>query len=168
MIQLLSSLTLAVIHWAYIALIILASAVVVASPFLVVLFRAARVIAHASSDDPRLSEPNMWTEAHYTKDGATLQIMRLKDGNFVLISVGATSVKVFVTPDRSDVARYRVVKDLPLLNATERIRWSPQRRHAEDLSILERVRRAISWPVSADELASALQATDDTLLLDAH
>ena len=109
----------------------------------------------------------MWTEAHHSQDGGFFQLMRLKDGDFVLISVGISTVKVFVTPDRSDMTRYRELKDFPLHSAVERLGQSAQQRHAEDLLLLERVRRAVAWPASSRDLASALQSTDSSLLLHA-
>jgi hypothetical protein len=61
--------TVATIHWGYVGLVVIALCALVASPFLVVLIRGARAIANTSSDDFRLNNPNMWTEAHHTKDG---------------------------------------------------------------------------------------------------
>ena len=46
--------------------------------------------------------------------------MRFKDSNFVLISVGVDTVKVFVTPDRGDMARYRELKEFSLLETLMR------------------------------------------------
>jgi hypothetical protein len=68
----------------------------------------------------------MWTEPHHSKDGGSFQLMRLRDGNFALISVGLTTVKVFVTPERTDMARCRELKDFPLHNDLERVQWSAQ------------------------------------------
>lgn len=158
---------LATIHWGHITLVLIAIGALVASPFLIVLFRSARAIARTSSDDFRLNNQNMWTEAHHTNDGGSFQLMRLKDGNFVFISVGITTVKVFITPDRTDMARYRELKEFPLPNGVERVEWPPQKRHAEDLLLLDRVRRSIAWPTSEEELTVRLDAMDGSLLRNA-
>jgi len=155
------------IHWGYVALAVLAIGIAVSSPFLMVLFRSVRAIAYTSSDDFRLRNANMWTEPRLAADGGSYQLMRLEDGNFVLISVGVTTLKVFVTPDQSDMTHYRELKEFALHNAADRFARSAQQRHAEDLLFLERVRRAIAWPSSIGDLTSALQAIDNHLLLDA-
>jgi hypothetical protein len=156
--------TLATIHWGYVGLVLVGVCALVAGRFLIALIRYTRAIANASTDDFRLGKPNMWTEAHHTSDGGSFQLMRLNDGNFVLISVGVTTVKVLVTPDRTDVARYRELKDFPLLKGLERAQWPPQKRHSEDLLVLHRVRQVIAWPTSADELSAILDATDRSFL----
>jgi hypothetical protein len=106
----------------------------------------------------------MWTEPHHSKDGGSFQLMRLRDGNFALISVGLTTVKVFVTPERTDMARCRELKGFPLHNGLERIQWSAQDRHSEDLLLLDRMRRLIAWPTSEDELSATLDPMDRSLL----
>jgi hypothetical protein len=106
----------------------------------------------------------MWTEPHHTKDGGSFQLMRLRDGNFALISVGLTTIKVFVTPERTDMARCRELKDFPLHNDLERVQWSAQDRHSEDLLHLDRMRRLIAWPTSEDELCATLDPMDRSLL----
>jgi hypothetical protein len=157
----------AMIHWGYIALAVLAAALLIATPFFLVLFRSARAIAHTSTDDFRLSNANMWTEPHHTPDGGSLQLMRLRDGHFVLVSVGVSTVKVFTTPDRSDVTQYRELLEFPVQSAFERLSQSSQQRRAEDLLFLDRVRRAIGWPESVSDLASSAQSIDESLLLHA-
>ena len=159
--------SLAAIHWIYIALALLAAAILVASAFLFVLFRSARAIAYSSTDDFRLSNANMWTEPRHTPDGGSLQLMRLRDGHFVLVSVGVSTVKVFTTPDRSDIAEYLELQEFPVHSALERLSQSSQQRHADNILFLERLRRAIDWPESLQDLASSLQTIDTTLLSDA-
>ena len=157
--------TLAMIYWGLLALVLIVVVLLVASPFLIALFRSGRAIAHVSSDEFRLGHAHMWTDPHHTNDGGSFELMRLNDDNLVLISVGVTTVKVFLTPDQTDISRYRELKDLPLPNGLERVHWPPHKRHSEDLLFLERVRRAIGWPTSADELAVTLDGTDSGLLL---
>jgi len=158
---------LAIVHWGYIVVAVLAAALLVASPFLLVLLRSARTIAYTSTDDFRLGNANMWTEPHRTPDGGSLQLMRLRDGHFVLVSVGVSTVKVFATPDRSDITQYRELREFSVHSAFERLSQSSQQRRAEDLLFLERVRRAIGWPESVSDLVSSVQSADDSLLLHA-
>jgi len=155
----------ALIHWSYVAIALAAAAILIAIPFLSLAFRSARALAYTRTDDFPLSSANMWTEPHHAPDGGSLQLMRLKDDQFVLVSVGVSTVKVFVTPDRSDITRYRELQEFPLHSAFERISQSSQQRRAEDLLFLERVRHAIGWPQSASDLASSLQSIDSSLLL---
>ncbi len=157
--------TLAMIYWGYLALVLVVVVLLVASPFLIALFRSARAIAHVSSDEFRLSHTHMWTEAHHTNDGGSFELMRLTDDNLVLISVGVTTVKVFLAPDQTDMARYRELKEFPLPNGLERVQWAPHERHSQDLLFLDRVRRTIGWPTSADQLTATLEGTDSGLLL---
>jgi hypothetical protein len=157
---------IAAIHWSYIALAVLAAALVVAIPFLVVVFRSARAIAYTKTDDFRLSNPNMWTEPRHNPDGGSLQLMRLSDGYFVIISVGFSTVKVFSTPNRSDITQYRELREFPMYGAIlERHSQRLQKRHSDDLLFLERVRRAIVWPESVSDLVSSVESVDDNLLL---
>jgi hypothetical protein len=157
----------AMIHWGYIAVGVLAATLLVATPLFLAVSRSARAIAHTSTDDFRLSNANMWTEPHHTPDGGSLQLMRLKDGHFVLVSVGVSTVKVFTTPDRSDVTQYRELLEFPVHSAFERLSQSSQQRRAEDLLFLDRVRRAIGWPESVTDLVSSVQSIDESLLLHA-
>jgi hypothetical protein len=86
---------LAAMHWSYVALTILVLVVIVASPFLAIAYRSARAI-NSTTDDFRLSNANKWTEPRHIPDaGGSVQLMRLKDGNFIIISVGVSTVRVF-------------------------------------------------------------------------
>ena len=155
---------LAAIYWGYITLAVLAAALVVASPFLVVVFRSARAIAYTKTDDFRLSNANMWTEPHHNPDGGSLQLMRLKDGHFVMISVGVSSVKIFTTPDRADIAQYREIQEFPVHSVLDRMAQRPDRRRSEAEQFLDHVRREIGWPESVTELVSSVQSIDPSLL----
>ncbi len=154
----------AALHWGYVALAVLALALLIVSPFLLVLFRSARAIAYTSTDDFRLSNANMWTEPHHPPDGGSVQLIRLKDGHLVLISVGVSTVKVLTTPDRSDITQYRELHEFPVYSAFERLNQSSQQRLSEDLLLLKRVRRAIGWPESVSDLVSSVQSIDTSLL----
>jgi hypothetical protein len=70
--------------------------------------------------------------------GARYSSLRLKDGHLVLISVGVSTVKVFTTPDRSDITQYRELHEFPVHSAFGRLNQSSQQRCSEDLLLLER------------------------------
>jgi hypothetical protein len=156
---------LAAIHWGYIALVVLILALLVASPFLLVAFRSARAIAYTGTDDFRLSNVNMWTEPQHTPDGGSIELMRLSDSYFVLISVGVSTVKVFATPDRSDITQYRELREFPVSSAFARLSQTSHQRRSDDLLLLERVRCAIGWPKSLSDLVSSIESIDSNLLL---
>jgi hypothetical protein len=113
----------------------------------------------------------MWTR-HIPDGGGSVQLMRLKDGNFVIISVGVSTVKVFTTPDRSDTTQYRELREFPMpiiigrisQSRVEQITHSSQQRHSEDLLVLEHVRRAIGWPESVSDLVSSVESIDFNFL----
>jgi hypothetical protein len=134
-----------------------------------VLFRHARAIANTSSDDFRLSNVHMWTEAHHNKDGGgSFQRMRLQDGNIVFVSVGVGTVKVFVMPlEATDPTQFTELKEFALAHGWSRFELPSKRRFAEDLLILNHLRSAIAWPASVDELSATLRGMDDTLEVNA-
>ena len=156
---------LATIHWEYLALlVVIVIAALVVSPIALTFFRGARAIADTESDEFRLSSIHMWTEVHRAHDGGSFQTMRLNDGNFVWVSVGLTTLKVFVTPSMTDAAQFKELRTFELLNGAMRFSLPPERRDAEDLLLLERLRRAIAWPASAEQLGATLTAMDNSLL----
>jgi len=106
----------------------------------------------------------MWTEPRHVPDGGSVQLMRLSDGYFVIISVGISTVKVFTTPDRSDVTQYRELREFRL-HMFERHGQTSQKRHSDDLLFLERVCRAIGWPESVKDLVASVESIDAKLLL---
>src|SRR5215475_7059654 len=114
---------LAAIDWSYIALIVLMTALIVIVPLvplLAIAFRSARTIAYTKTDDFRLGHANMWTEPHHNPKGGSIQLMRLIDGYFVVISVGVSTVKIFATPNRADVTQYCELREFPVPSALER------------------------------------------------
>lgn len=124
-----------------------------------------KTVDHTNSDDFRLSNINMWTEVHHPEDGGSVQRMRLKDGNAVVISVSIATVKVFVTPlEITDLTQFKELKEFELPNGWWRhIMMTPDKRYAEDLLILDHLRRVIAWPASVDELSATLHGMDATL-----
>jgi hypothetical protein len=134
------------------------------------LFRQARTIADVNTDEFRLSNSNIWTEAHHTDDGGSVQRMRLEDGNVVFISIGIATVKVFVTPLKvTDSAQFIELREFVLTNGLERhSMMTRDERNAEDLLLLNHLRRAIAWPKSIDNLRATLNEMNDTLQVDAN
>ena len=100
------------------------------------------------------------------KKAGSFQRMRLVDGTFVLVSVGLDTIKVLVSRLPSDPASYIEIKQFSLPNALERLQSPDRIRHAEDSGLLHQVRRVISWPKSADELAARLETIPSALSLD--
>ena len=135
------------------------------------LFRQARTIADTDSDEFRLSNSNMWTEAHHNEDGGSFQRMRLEDGNVVFVSIGIATVQVFVTPLKvTDLKQFVKIREFVLTNAMQRqmmmMMMTPSECCAENLLLLNHLRRAIAWPKSVDELRSTLNRMIDTLRVD--
>ncbi len=60
--------------------------------------RRARSLAKAHSPEHRLKIPNVWTEMPPLKRGSSTEMMRMKDGNLIMLSVGPDSVRVCVGP----------------------------------------------------------------------
>jgi hypothetical protein len=95
-------------------------------------------MANTDSDDFRLSNPHIWTEAHHTEGGGSIQRMRLDQDNIVLISVGITTVKVFVTQlEVSDSTQFRELREFALANGLSRAMMSPTKLCSEDLLLPE-------------------------------
>ena len=159
---------LAAISWSDIALVVFMTALVVVVPlvpFLIIAFRSARAIAYTKTDDFRLGHANMWTEPHHNPKGGSIQLMRLIDGYFVVISVGVSTVKVFATPDRADITQYRKLREFPVPSAFERLRQPSHQRRSDELLFLERVRCVIGWPKSVSDLVSSVESVDGNLLV---
>ena len=134
------------------------------------LFGQAQTIANLDSDEFRLGVPHVWTEAHHTDDGGSFQRMRLGDDNVVFLSVGIATVKVFVTPlQLTNQTEFKEVREFALTNGLERhAMMTPAERYADDLLLLDHLRRAIAWPTSVHELSDTLNRMDDTLQTDAN
>jgi hypothetical protein len=64
----------------------------------------------------------------------------------------------------ADAAQFKELRSFELSGNPIRFSLPPERRHAEDLLLLERVRRAIAWPASAEELGATLTAMDRSAL----
>jgi hypothetical protein len=65
------------------------------------------------------------------------------------------------------VTQFRELKEFALTNGLLRLQLPPKKRYAEDLLLLNHLRRAIAWPTSVDELSATLHGIDHTLQVDA-
>ena len=77
-------------------------------------------------------------------------MMRMEDGNFILMSVGADTAKVFVSPRLDSIESFIELASFPLGHFHE------DRREQEKL-ILNQLRAAIGWPKSITGLRHKLQ-----------
>jgi hypothetical protein len=128
-------------------------------PFIAVVWRLSRPISRAAAPSPgdRLAQSNFWTEVTHVQDGGASQVMRMDDGNFILLSVGTATVEVFVAPRLDSFEAFRKVVTLPIPNAGGRSAISRRQRRQQDEELLERLRKAIGWPRSVDELSRTVQ-----------
>ena len=76
-------------------------------------------------------------------------MMRMEDGNIILLSVGLDTTKVFVTPRLDSIASFTELASFPFS------RLHKDRRAKED-AILYELRKAIGWPKSTDDLRQTL------------
>ena len=60
--------------------------------------RKARRVSQAHSPEHRLKIPNLWTEIERVKQGGSTQMMRMKDGNFIMLSVDVDTTRVLSSP----------------------------------------------------------------------
>ena len=58
--------------------------------------RKRRKVAQAHSPEHRLKIPNVWTEIRDMKHGGSAELMRMKDGNFIMLNVHLDTAKVLV------------------------------------------------------------------------
>jgi hypothetical protein len=134
-------------------------------PVIVVFWRYARLLAHAkgavNSPNFRLSMDNFWTDVeHGDEAGGASQIMRLEDGNFVFLSVGVTTVRVFVTSGLERPDQFAEVASFETPHVEARQADPHVERRSENELILSRLRKAIGWPKSTQELSTALATID--------
>jgi hypothetical protein len=92
----------------------------------------------------------MWTEVAHEKYGGAWQMMRMEDGNFIFLSVGLTTAKVFVKPTLDSPASHNELASFPIIGLQED-------RRAQSEVILKQLRTAIGWPKSINELRHNLE-----------
>jgi hypothetical protein len=136
--------------WLYIGLALLVVLGIVFWPVLTALWRNVRMIQYAQTPEARLQIPNLWTEIEQAKDGGSFQMMRMKDGNIIFLSIGSDTAKVFVTPRLDAVESFVEYASFPI---QKRTKPCPE----QQAIALNELRAAIGWPDSISELRQQLQ-----------
>jgi len=109
-----------------------------------------RKAAQANSPEARLTIPNVWTEIQQVRNAGSIQRMRMRDGNFILLSVGYDTVKVMVSPTLASIESFTEL-------ASFGIGPSQRNRRQQEASILNDLRKKIGFPKSLNELSQKLQ-----------
>jgi hypothetical protein len=94
----------------------------------------------------------MWTPIQHIEDGGAVQLKRLEDGNFVLLSVGVTHLNIYVTPKVGDLARTIQLASFGLNSAEVRLGMSRNERRPNDEQILDQIRELVGSPKSVEEV----------------
>jgi hypothetical protein len=145
--------------WYWVLCSVVAILVAWFSPVVVMLWRMTRAVARAQSPSPqdRLAQPGFWTEVEHIPDAGATQVMRMEDDNFIMLSAGTTTLKVYVTPRLDELEAFRELATFSLENVVQRVGLSRQQRAQDDEQHLERLRKTIGWPKTVDELRRTLQ-----------
>jgi hypothetical protein len=110
----------------------------------------ARAIARARSPRDLLRMASVWTPIQQVKNAGSTQTMRMDDGNFIMLSVGYDTTRIFFTPRFDSVESFVEVASFPIGDI------SKNRREAEE-AILNRLRARIGWPKSTAELRAKIE-----------
>jgi hypothetical protein len=130
------------------------------SPLVIVFWRSMRVLSYMHSPRFRLEHGSIWTEIEHIPAGGSRQLIRMEDGNILLLSVGVTTVIVYVNPwlggkhldpGKSDQLALFMVKD-----PFQRTNLSREARRQEDEKMLDLLRKAVGFPKSTEELKRTL------------
>lgn len=113
--------------------------------------RKARKVSQAHSPEHRLKIPNVWTEMRKVQHGSSAEMMRMKDGNFIMLTVDPDSAKVLVGPQLDALESFTELASFP-------VKQSPKSRHQQQTAILEDLRKQIGFPESVNELHHKSQA----------
>jgi len=124
----------------------------------IVLFRYSRNLASVNTDSFRLASPNFWTETQHVKDGGAREMMLMEDGNFVMLSVGITTLKIFVTPTLSSADAFVEIAGFGLQNASDRPSMPREARRDQDEELLTNLRKTIGFPKSVAELRDTIDS----------
>lgn len=107
------------------------------------------MIQRAQTPEARLQIPNLWTEIQQTKGAGSSQMMRMKDGNIIFLSVGSDTAKVFVTPRLDNPTSFVEYASFAIQKRTASAR-------EQEAITLNELRSTIGWPSSANELRQKL------------
>ncbi len=108
-------------------------------------YRKSRAVSKAHSREHRLKIPNVWTEIQHVHHGSSSQVMRLKDGNFVLVTVGAHSSKTLMGSQPGPPEKMTELMFFPAIR-------SGKTRRQFQAEVLDELRKQIGLPESAEEL----------------
>ncbi len=95
---------------------------------------------------------SMWTPIQHVEEGGAVQIKRMKDGFFVVLSLGITHLNIYVTPKMGDLAHTAEFASFALNSAEARAAMSRNERRAEDERLLNQMRELVGSPESVEEL----------------
>ncbi len=112
--------------------------------------RKARKVAQAHSPEHRLKIPNVWTEIHDVKHGGCAEMMRMKDGTFILLDVGPDTAKVLVGSGLDALETFTELASFPAGRAHKG-------RRQQQRAILDELKQQIGFPQSLDELRQKSQ-----------
>jgi hypothetical protein len=122
----------------------------------VVVWRYARTLAYAETDQFRLSQPDMWTEVNHVPDSGAVQQMQLEDGTFVSLSVAIATIAILIRPHADSMDGTEAISEIRIEDAERRSGLPRDQRAEEDEVLLLDLRNAIGWPKSVEELHGAL------------
>jgi hypothetical protein len=95
---------------------------------------------------------SMWRPIQHIEDGGAVQVRRMEDGNFILLSIGVTHLNLYVTPKMGDLARTIEIASFGLNNANARTGMRRDERRPEDEQLLEQMRDLVGFPKSVEEV----------------
>ena len=113
--------------------------------------RKAKKVKQAHSPEHRLKIPNLWTDIQHGRHGGSTQMMRMKDGNFILLSAGLDTTKVLVSPQLDATESFTELVSFP-------VSQSHKDRRQQQAAILDELRKQIGFPQSITELRQLSQA----------
>jgi hypothetical protein len=149
--------------WYWVVCLIIGLFVTWVSRVAIVLWRHARLLSYIESPAFALQHGGIWTEIQHVQGGGAKQVMRMEDGNFVLLSVGITTVIVFVTPKLGDQTHMIDLASFQAKDPLERTQLAREDRRPEDERMLNHLRTAIGFPKSSEELRRTLQTLGPSL-----
>ena len=143
--------------WFWLIVGVAALTVIWLSPLLIIYVRYQLLIAFRQSKEFRLENPNFWTDSEHPENGGAIQIMKMEDSQFVVLSIGIATAKVFVRSNLDISVSPIEVASFPIARFSDRMEISREKRRIEDELMLAQLRKVIGWPKSCDELKRKLE-----------
>jgi hypothetical protein len=145
-------------HWWFWLIVgIAVLAVIWLSRLSIILLRYLRLIAFRQSKEFRLENPNFWTDSEHPENGGAIQMMKMEDGQFIVLSIGVATAKIFVRSKLDFTVSPIEVASYPIARFLDRMEISREKRRVEDKLMLTQLRKVIGWPKSCDELKRRLE-----------